>query len=75
MRLGIEFRDCRAIVAKWGRIVKWPISYQRMQLICILQRVLGVLDIDCEETEGFDERDRVGLEAVAAVLVESCEWP
>ncbi|KAI8142581.1 GAF domain-like protein [Fennellomyces sp. T-0311] len=38
-------------------------------------RVIGVLDIDCEEKEGFSQEDRVGLEAVAKVLVESSEWP
>ncbi|KAI9259383.1 GAF domain-like protein [Sporodiniella umbellata] len=38
-------------------------------------RVLGVLDIDCEKTEGFDEEDRKGLESIVAVIIASCEWP
>ncbi|KAG0165877.1 hypothetical protein DFQ28_008175 [Apophysomyces sp. BC1034] len=37
-------------------------------------RVVGVLDIDCEQPEGFDDQDRVGLEAVAKVIIESCVW-
>ncbi|KAG2215652.1 hypothetical protein INT46_006256 [Mucor plumbeus] len=38
-------------------------------------RILGVLDIDCEEVEGFTEEDKIGLEAIAAAIVASCEWP
>ncbi|KAI8351514.1 GAF domain-like protein [Blakeslea trispora] len=38
-------------------------------------RVLGVLDIDCEKVEGFTAEDRDGLEAIAAAVVDSCEWP
>ncbi|KAI7879699.1 GAF domain-like protein [Lichtheimia hyalospora FSU 10163] len=37
-------------------------------------KIIGVLDIDCEKTEGFNDQDRVGLEAIVKVLVESCEW-
>ncbi|KAI8373143.1 GAF domain-like protein [Radiomyces spectabilis] len=37
-------------------------------------RLLGVLDIDCEETEGFDECDQAGLEAVAKVIIDNCAW-
>ncbi|KAI8850887.1 GAF domain-like protein [Chytridium lagenaria] len=32
--------------------------------------VAGVLDIDCLVKKGFDEEDRVGMDAVVAVLVE-----
>ncbi|KAI9471897.1 MAG: GAF domain-like protein [Benjaminiella poitrasii] len=38
-------------------------------------RVLGVLDIDCEKVEGFGDEDREGLEAIAAAIIDSCEWP
>ncbi|GAN08477.1 hypothetical protein MAM1_0206d07989 [Mucor ambiguus] len=38
-------------------------------------RVLGVLDIDCEKVEGFTEEDKKGLQAIAAAIVDSCEWP
>lgn len=40
-----------------------------------MQRVLGVLDIDCEKTEGFDEEDRKGLEVIVEAIIKSCEWP
>ncbi|KAG0373972.1 hypothetical protein BGX24_011011 [Mortierella sp. AD032] len=37
-------------------------------------RVIGVLDLDCEVTEGFDEIDQAGLEIVAKHLVQACDW-
>ncbi|KAF9909621.1 hypothetical protein EC991_008279 [Linnemannia zychae] len=37
-------------------------------------RVIGVLDLDCEVTEGFDEVDQAGLEVIAKYLVEACDW-
>ncbi|KAF8976269.1 hypothetical protein BGZ46_008404 [Entomortierella lignicola] len=37
-------------------------------------RVIGVLDLDCEVVEGFDEVDQAGLEAVAKILVGACDW-
>ncbi|KAG0205541.1 hypothetical protein BGX28_002840 [Mortierella sp. GBA30] len=37
-------------------------------------RVIGVLDLDCEVTEGFDEVDQAGLETVAKILVKACDW-
>ncbi|KAG0255758.1 hypothetical protein BGZ95_005682, partial [Linnemannia exigua] len=37
-------------------------------------RVIGVLDLDCEVTEGFDEIDQAGLEVVAKYLVQACDW-
>ncbi|KAF8929610.1 hypothetical protein BGZ47_000969 [Haplosporangium gracile] len=37
-------------------------------------RVIGVLDLDCEVTEGFDEVDQAGLEVVAKYLVQACDW-
>ncbi|KAI1320794.1 hypothetical protein EDD11_009751 [Mortierella claussenii] len=37
-------------------------------------RVIGVLDLDCEVTEGFDEVDQAGLEVVAKILVKACDW-
>ncbi|KAF9363621.1 hypothetical protein BGX34_003701 [Mortierella sp. NVP85] len=38
------------------------------------ERVIGVLDLDCEVTNGFDQVDQEGLEAVAKILVEACDW-
>lgn len=35
---------------------------------------IGVLDLDCLELGGFDETDRVGLEKIARLVVNSCDW-
>ncbi|KAF8647062.1 hypothetical protein AX16_006897 [Volvariella volvacea WC 439] len=35
---------------------------------------LGVLDLDCLAVGGFDEDDRVGLEKIAAMIVNVCDW-
>ena len=37
-------------------------------------QVMGVIDIDCAEFQGFDETDRGGLESLARVLAHSCDW-
>lgn len=37
-------------------------------------KCLGVIDVDCAEVHGFDEDDRKGLEAVAQLLADSCDW-
>ncbi|ETN43303.1 uncharacterized protein HMPREF1541_02462 [Cyphellophora europaea CBS 101466] len=37
-------------------------------------KVVGVIDIDCAETSGFDEVDRTGLERLALLLAKSCDW-
>jgi L-methionine (R)-S-oxide reductase len=36
--------------------------------------IIGVLDIDCEQLEGFDDEDRKGLEGIARLLVDACDW-
>jgi len=36
--------------------------------------VLGVLDLDCLAINGFDEEDRKGLENIAKLIVNSCNW-
>lgn len=36
--------------------------------------VVGVIDIDCEELEGFDEVDQKYLEQLAQVLAVSLDW-
>jgi hypothetical protein len=38
------------------------------------QQVVGVIDIDCAELEGFDEEDQKGLEAIADLLGKSSDW-
>ncbi|ORZ35181.1 GAF domain-like protein [Catenaria anguillulae PL171] len=37
--------------------------------------VIGVLDLDCEVENGFDEDDVRGLEAIVKLLVAGCDWP
>ncbi len=36
--------------------------------------IIGVLDIDCEQVEGFDEEDERGLKAVADLIAAACDW-
>ncbi|KAJ1910367.1 hypothetical protein H4219_006225 [Mycoemilia scoparia] len=38
------------------------------------EHLLGVLDIDSTVHNGFDEIDRIGLEFVAKILVDSTDW-
>ena len=35
---------------------------------------LGVLDLDCLALGGFNEEDRMGLERIAELVVNSCDW-
>ncbi|EXJ54463.1 hypothetical protein A1O7_09803 [Cladophialophora yegresii CBS 114405] len=37
-------------------------------------KVVGVIDIDCAELDGFDEEDQKGLEAIADLLGQACDW-
>ena len=37
-------------------------------------RTVGVLDLDSVVLGTFDEEDRKGLEAIAELIVRSCEW-
>lgn len=37
-------------------------------------RVLGVIDLDSPEKGRFDHDDQVGVEALAALLVNACDW-
>ncbi|PPQ84584.1 hypothetical protein CVT25_015787 [Psilocybe cyanescens] len=36
--------------------------------------VLGVLDLDCLAVNGFDDDDKVGLERIATLIVNACNW-
>jgi L-methionine (R)-S-oxide reductase len=38
-------------------------------------RLVGIIDVDCAEVEGFDELDREKLEELAELLARSCDWP
>ena len=35
---------------------------------------MAIIDIDCAAKSGFDEEDRNGLEALAALIAECCDW-
>jgi putative methionine-R-sulfoxide reductase with GAF domain len=36
--------------------------------------IVGVLDIDCVDEDGFDEVDQQGLEECVRIIVRSCAW-
>lgn len=36
--------------------------------------IVGLLDIDCVEEDGFDETDQRELEECVRVIAESCDW-
>ncbi|KAJ3091391.1 hypothetical protein HK102_000714 [Quaeritorhiza haematococci] len=38
------------------------------------EKLVGVLDIDCLEKNGFDEEDRVGLEQLVKIISAACSW-
>lgn len=36
--------------------------------------VVAIIDVDCLETDGFDEADREGLEELARLVGKACDW-
>ncbi|EEH41862.2 GAF domain nucleotide-binding protein [Paracoccidioides lutzii Pb01] len=42
--------------------------------ILVNGETVALIDIDCAVPSGFDEVDREGLENLAAVLAEGCDW-
>ena len=40
----------------------------------ITRQVVGVIDIDCANINGFDDVDKEGLEQLAKLLAECCDW-
>ena len=40
----------------------------------IATQVVGIIDIDCADIDGFNEEDQKQLEALAAILGDSCDW-
>ena len=36
--------------------------------------MVAIIDIDCTVVGAFDEVDRVGLERLAGLVGESCDW-
>lgn len=43
-------------------------------MLTLVVQVVGVIDIDCAEQAGFDHVDQLGLEALAQLLANSCDW-
>ena len=37
-------------------------------------KVVAIIDVDCAERGGFDDEDREGLERLAGLIAESCDW-
>jgi L-methionine (R)-S-oxide reductase len=35
---------------------------------------LGVFNLDCLVQAGFDENDKTGLEKIAKLIVDACDW-
>ena len=35
---------------------------------------IGVLDLDCLALNAFDDEDKIGLERIAKLIVDSCRW-
>ncbi|KAK2739942.1 hypothetical protein FQN57_006261 [Myotisia sp. PD_48] len=42
--------------------------------IVVDAEVVAIIDVDCTEANGFDEIDKKGLEALAALLAVCCDW-
>ena len=49
----------------------------KSEIVCPLildDKCIGVLDLDCLAWGGFGEEDKAGLERIAKLIVESCDW-
>lgn len=49
----------------------------KSEIVCPLLyegRSIGVLDLDCLALDGFSDDDKIGLEKIAQLVVDSCEW-
>jgi L-methionine (R)-S-oxide reductase len=38
------------------------------------EMAVGVMDLDCLAIAGFDEEDQFGLQKIAKLIVEACDW-
>ena len=48
-----------------------PLTLQKENNV---EQVLGVLDLDCLAISGFNEDDKAGVENVARLIVNACDW-
>jgi len=53
----------------------------RSEIVCPLilphgdgEIVVGVMDLDCLAIAGFDEEDQMGLQKIAELIVNACDW-
>ena len=49
----------------------------KSEIVCPLLlegHCVGVLDLDCLAINGFDEDDRLGLEKITRLIIDSCDW-
>ncbi|KAK2790389.1 hypothetical protein FQN52_005657 [Onygenales sp. PD_12] len=42
--------------------------------ILVDRETVAIIDIDCTEPSGFDDVDKKGLEALASLMAECCDW-
>lgn len=42
--------------------------------VLVRGETVGLIDVDCTSTGGFDEVDKRFLESLAGVLAEGCDW-
>ncbi|PGH27631.1 hypothetical protein AJ80_00644 [Polytolypa hystricis UAMH7299] len=42
--------------------------------VLVQGETVAIIDVDCTEASGFDDVDRKGLEALATLLAEGCDW-
>ena len=42
--------------------------------IVVEGKTVAIIDVDCAETEGFDEVDKRALEELARLLEGACDW-
>jgi L-methionine (R)-S-oxide reductase len=42
--------------------------------VVVSGRTVAVIDVDCAVVDGFDEVDKQGLESLAQLLAEGCDW-
>ncbi|CAO1627702.1 unnamed protein product [Jaminaea pallidilutea] len=61
-------RDAVLLAREGGQAVEWSGRGNNDDII------VGLLDIDCVEEDGFDETDQEELEGCVKVIAESCDW-
>lgn len=55
-------------------MILWRKSFSVMKPILRSGQVVAIIDIDCNDVDGFDEVDEERLGRLADLLAESCDW-